>query len=198
MITTLDFLRHGEAEGGTYYRGRTDDPLTWRGRRQMMRSLAGDNGWTHVVSSPLCRCLDFAKTFSRDQRLPLTVDPRLQEIDFGDWEGLDADEIERLWPSALDLFYRNPSAHTPPNGEPYEDFRQRIQDAWQEIKRNGCGKHVLVVTHAGVIRVFFSLLLNMDSRNCFQIQLNHACFSRFKVFHGEASDFVQLISHRQL
>ncbi len=43
-----------------------------------------------VFSSPLTRCLQLAETFSD----AVTTDPRLQELDFGDWEGQRFDDIE--------------------------------------------------------------------------------------------------------
>ncbi|MGR9117200.1 MAG: histidine phosphatase family protein [Gammaproteobacteria bacterium] len=195
--TTIDLLRHGEAAGGSYYRGSTDDPLTALGLIQMDRAVAEPGNWTRVVSSPLIRCLDFAQTFGRQHKLPLLIEPRLKEIHFGDWEGKNADEIIRLWPQALERFYRNPAAHPPHNGEDFLAFRQRVQEAWNDIKTAQRGEHILIVTHAGVIRTLFSLLLNLKDQDCFHIQLNHGCLSRFQIFHHDSSEFVQLISHRQ-
>ena len=196
--TIIDLLRHGEAEGGACYRGSTDDPLTEHGRLQMNHAVAGSAEWTQVVSSPLSRCRDFAETFSRERNLPLNIEPRLQEIHFGDWEGKNADEIGRLWPLALDRFYQNPAIYPPPNGENFTEFKQRIQDAWSDITAAHRGSRLLIITHAGVIRTLFSLLLNIKVQDCYHIQLNHGCLSRFQIYHSESSDFVQLISHRQL
>ena len=53
-------MRHGEPEGGGYYRGITDDPLTQTGWRQMNDAVAGRQSWEVIISSPLVRCLDFA------------------------------------------------------------------------------------------------------------------------------------------
>ena len=60
MPTTIDFLRHGEVTGGSYYRGSTDDQLTQSGWQQM-NSTVENQSWNHIISSPLHRCLDFAQ-----------------------------------------------------------------------------------------------------------------------------------------
>ncbi len=56
MNTTIDFLRHGEVAGGSYYRGSTNDPLTPKGWQQMNQAIA-NRQWDHIISSPLNRCL---------------------------------------------------------------------------------------------------------------------------------------------
>lgn len=196
--TIIDLLRHGEAAGGAYYRGVTDDPLTDCGRLQMYQAVAGPIYWTRIVSSPLRRCLDFAEIFSRERHLPLSIEPRLQELHFGDWEGKNTDEIGRLWPQALERFYQDPYAHPPRNGEDFIAFRHRIQSAWHDITSTHRYGRLLIVTHSGVIRTLFSLLMNLKPQDCFHIQLNHACLIRFQILHNDASDFVQLVSLQQL
>ena len=59
--TTLDFLRHGQPNGGSRYRGNgVDDPLSDLGWRQMRDTTAGVAGWQRVISSPMQRCVAFA------------------------------------------------------------------------------------------------------------------------------------------
>ena len=78
MITTVDFLRHGEANGGSYYRGSKNDPLTKLGWQQMNKAVAGQH-WDHIVSSPLQRCLDFAQQLSEQTKSPLHIKANWQE-----------------------------------------------------------------------------------------------------------------------
>jgi alpha-ribazole phosphatase len=193
-ITTIDLLRHGAVQGGTYYRGRTDDPLSAEGWQQMRPWLAQEK-WTQVVSSPLCRCLDFAKEISQLHALPLQIEARFQEIDFGDWEGKTAAEIDC---HALQRFYQNPLQNPPPHGENLLDFQQRIAQAWQDLLKTSRGETILLITHAGVIRTLFCQLLNVPLERCFAIDVSHASLSRFRHYHDEAGDFVQLNFHNRL
>ncbi|MGH8566487.1 MAG: histidine phosphatase family protein, partial [Gammaproteobacteria bacterium] len=81
--TVVGLLRHGEAEGGPRYRGSTDDPLTANGWMQMWMAVGTEFHWDRIVTSPLARCLDFARELSRRRSLPLEVNDDLRELHFG-------------------------------------------------------------------------------------------------------------------
>ncbi|WP_305909333.1 alpha-ribazole phosphatase family protein [Methylomarinum sp. Ch1-1] len=195
--TTIDLLRHGEALGGACYRGRTDDPLTPLGWRQMQRQTA-DQCWDRIISSPLARCHDFAKQLAKQKNLPLHVDARWQEIDFGDWDGKTAAQIEQRSPAALTRYYADPCGNTPPHGEKHADFSRRVDRAWQALLSRYPEQHLLVVTHAGVIRTLLSQLLGIPFRQSFQIGIGHACLSRLNCYHQTSDTYTQLILHKPL
>ncbi|MDO9424659.1 MAG: alpha-ribazole phosphatase family protein [Methylobacter sp.] len=79
-----------------------------------------------VFSSPLTRCLQLAETFSDT----VTTDTRLQELDFGDWEGKRFDDIEA---GVLQHWTNNFVTASPPNGENFEDLYQRAGSFWQDL-----------------------------------------------------------------
>lgn len=191
MQTTIDFLRHGEVTGGSYYRGVTDDPLTELGWQQMNDTVA-QHHWDHIISSPLQRCLSFAQQLNLKTHTPLSNDTNWQEINFGDWEGKTAEQIN---PAALMRFYQDPINNTPENAESFTAFQTRIDQAWENLISTHQGKHVLVITHAGVIRCLFKLLLNLPTKNLFNIQVNHASLTRFQCFHDTPDNFIKLIFH---
>lgn len=190
-------LRHGEAQGGTYYRGSRDDPLTDLGWQQMQKQTA-DREWDAVISSPLSRCYKFAKHTAKLQQIPLQIEPDLREICFGEWEGKTAEQIMTATPLALQDFYNNPVVNTPPNGEPFEDFWLRVKTAWNTLLSTHQGQHILIISHAGVIRTLFTMTLDIPCNRGFQIEIPHACLSRFKCCHSDNPDFFQLISHNPL
>ena len=99
--STIDLMRHGEPEGGGYYRGITDDPLTQTGWQQMYDAVVGRQAWETIISSPLVRCQGFASDFCVGQSIPLIIEPGFKELDFGLWEGKTADEISQSDPDAL-------------------------------------------------------------------------------------------------
>lgn len=194
--TLVDLIRHGEPEGGSRYRGRQDDPLSPHGWRQMEASLGEQCPWQLVVASPLSRCRAFAESLSEWHGLPLEVDERLVEISFGAWEGLTADQVEQAYPGALRRFYADPAAHPPLGGEALEAFRQRVADARQALEQRHGGKHLLVVCHAGVIRSWLALCLDLPWHSVFRIKVAHAAVSRVQCDrYGEAEPFYQLLFH---
>ena len=62
MLTTIDFMRHGEVAGGSYYRGRTDDPLTKRGWQQMYQTVAS-RSWDQIGFKLVLSCHHYLSSF---------------------------------------------------------------------------------------------------------------------------------------
>ena len=98
----------------------------------------------------------------------MTTDPRLQELDFGDWEGKNFDDIEA---DVLQHWMDNFVTAAPPNGENFENLYQRAGDFWQELLATDA-EQVLVITHAGVIRALLARALNMPLASSFQLRVD--------------------------
>ena len=150
-MTTINILRHGETSGGNIYRGITDQPLTQKGWLQMRNAIGDNSHWQQIISSPLLRCSDFASHISEQLNIPVSFNKKLQEIDFGDWEGLSAAQIYQRSPDELIRFWDNPEKYTPPNGERLLSLQTRVLETWNEII--AMGEDILVITHGGPIRV---------------------------------------------
>ncbi|MFI3218816.1 MAG: alpha-ribazole phosphatase [Methylococcales bacterium] len=119
-----------------------------------------------VFSSPLTRCAQLAQTFSES----VIIDPRLQELNFGDWEGQRFDDIDQI---ALQHWTDNFATATPPNGESFADLYQRAGEFWQELLATPTSSdQVIIVTHAGIIRALLALVLNLPPANAFQFRID--------------------------
>ncbi len=178
----VDLLRHGEPEGGRRYRGRTDDPLSARGWAQMRAAAAAHGPWARVVTSPLGRCRAFAETLAAEAGVPCRVDPRLEELGYGAWEGLTHAEVAERFPAELAAFRRDPLRHRPPGAEPLEGFLARVRAAWETaVEEAQTAGRVLVVTHAGVIRAVVGLVLELPPAAMFRIMAGYAALTRFRL-----------------
>jgi len=201
----LDLLRHGEPSGGECYRGQQDDPLTEKGWRQMRQAVGVFSGWDHLLSSPLRRCSEFADELAQKTSLPLNVNPLLKEISFGEWEGRTAQDIEQTHAQALYNFWQDPVLYTPPGAEPLLDFERRIDNVLQTFIANHHHQHVLVICHAGVIRMILKQVLGLPIERLFAIQIPHAALTRlqFEIYDGQVSSSLifhnsQLIDHEPI
>lgn len=145
-------LRHGATTGGEGFRGRTDDELTAAGFESMVGAAAAIGPVDRVVTSPLARCRHFAQWLADGRCIALAVEPAFAEMDFGSWEGLTATEILRTDAARIEAFWRDPRSTTPPGGESFAAFEARVVAALDALMAGLPGR-VLVVTHAGVIRV---------------------------------------------
>ncbi len=190
----MDLMRHGEPEGGRRYRGRLDDPLSEKGWRQMREAVAGHAPWDAIITSPLRRCAEFAQELSRHHALPLEEDERLMEIGFGEWEGCTAEQLTKRDPHALMNFYRDPVRYRPQGAETLAVFRARVAAAWDELLRRP-DEHLLIVAHAGVIRMILCQVLGMPEERMFSILVPNAGITRVRIEGSGEMRLAQLVSH---
>ncbi|KRD30093.1 fructose-2,6-bisphosphatase [Lysobacter sp. Root916] len=149
--TAIELLRHGDT-GQRSYRGRLDDPLLELGWTQLRAAVVGRD-WDAIVSSPLRRCAEFARELAQARVLPLQLDARLAEYDFGDWQGVPIETLAAEQGEALGRFWSDPVAHPPPGAEPFATFQLRLVAALDEAAAAWPARRVLVVTHGGAIRL---------------------------------------------
>jgi alpha-ribazole phosphatase/probable phosphoglycerate mutase len=187
VSTTLDLMRHGEPVGGRRYRGQVDDPLSEKGWAQMRAAVGDAAPWDRVVASPLARCRAFAETLAGSHGLPLALDARLMEVGFGAWEGKTAAEIEADAPGTLARFKADPVHARPAGAEPLADFHARVAAALDDLLEQHTGEHVLLVGHAGVIRMAFAWALHVPLENAYRVEVASASLTRLRFDDGRAS-----------
>jgi alpha-ribazole phosphatase len=149
-VVAIDLLRHGETVRAGAFCGRTDVPLSKHGWAQMWAATS-DRHWATVVSSPLRRCADFARALARRCAVPLRLDERWREMDFGEWENRTATELLANDPQRLAAFWDDPWHHPPPGGERLAAVQARVLAAWTQIVAER--QPTLIVTHGGPMRV---------------------------------------------
>ncbi|GAA3250774.1 hypothetical protein GCM10020258_05950 [Sphingomonas yabuuchiae] len=130
-------------------------------------------GWTSPAASPpTCRARACAEAIG-----PAEIDPRWRELDFGDWDGLAAGDIE---PEALARFWDDPDAAPPPSGERWSDLVSRVRTAIAELPP----EPTLVVTHGGAIRAALHVLCGFDLRATWSFALPYAALVTLEVWDG--------------
>ncbi|MBS1185575.1 MAG: phosphatase [Proteobacteria bacterium] len=187
MTLVLDLMRHGEPVGGRRYRGQIDDPLSEKGWAQMQAAVGEAAPWTRIVSSPLLRCCEFAEALAERHGLPLALDERLREVGFGEWEGKSAAEIEQVAPGTLARFKADPVNARPAGAEPLADFHARVAAALGDLLEQHAGEHVLLVGHAGVMRMSLAWALQIPLAHAYRIEVATASLTRLRFDNGRAS-----------
>ncbi len=163
-------IRHGQTEFNVQRRlqGRMDSPLTALGAQQarrmgqVLKTFADEpHRWT-VVSSPLGRTLRTAEIVCETIGLGCRIetDDRLMEIDVGDWEGLNGEEIEAARPGAREAPDWLLSA---PRGETWETASQRVA-SWLAEHEEHDDRRRLVVSHGITGRILRGLYAGETSR----------------------------------
>lgn len=166
-------LRHGRpATTGTCY-GRSDPPLAEPPAQLARRVAAVLPPVDRCFASPSPRCLDLARALHAD---PVPV-PALRELDFGSWEGLRWDDVDR---AELDAWAAAPLDHRVGGGERGRDVHARVATwlaggAGEPDRAIGPpGPDDLVVGHAGSIRALAAVVLGEPFETTWRWPVPHA------------------------
>ena len=195
ITTVIDLLRHGDVEGGRKYRGQLDDPLSDLGWQQLRTVTANKQSWQHIITSPLKRCAEFSDELAQKYSLPLEVIPEFREVSFGLWEGKTADEIVKAEPENIKRYWNDPIQETPSQGENLLIFENIILTAWKKMLLDFQGSHILLISHAGVMRIILCYILGMPLTELFKLDIGLAKASRIQVEHAEGETWPRLIFH---
>ncbi len=176
----LLLIRHCESVGNRELRlqGRTDFPLTARGRAQAeeLATALARRPVAAVYSSPTRRALDTADVIAARIGLAVEVEPALEEYHFGELSGLTWPEIQKRRPQLIEELLSD-SADFPryPGEEGREAFRERVCGAlWSIAGRHADQEAVAVVTHAAPIAAFVLDVLERGYRRPIPFTVDNA------------------------
>lgn len=177
--TIIDLIRHGEPVGGRKFRGNSvDDPLSEKGWAQMRDAIGEHCPWSYIVSSPMKRCIEFAREVSEQHGIPLETETDLREVGFGSWEGRQPTEVKQTAPDEYAAFYADPVHARPTGAEPLNDFIERTVNVYQQIVARYHGQHILIVSHAGVMRSIIAHTLHAAPIGLYRIKVENAGICR--------------------
>jgi probable phosphoglycerate mutase len=165
-MSRLVLVRHGETIWHTEnrYAGRTDVALTEKGvsQAETLAVWACNAKLDSVWSSPLSRARLTALPAANAAALPLQVDERLLELDFGRGEGKTDAEMYSEFPEERASFVLNPTMHFLPGGEDPIYAVERGMAALHAIAiASGPNGRALVVAHSTLLRLVLCALLGI-------------------------------------
>lgn len=166
-VGSVVLLRHGRTAYNAAGRlqGQVDIPLDevglWQAE-QGAAALAVLHEPTRVVASDLVRAAVTAEHYAKVTGAEISLDPRLRERSFGDWEGLERGEIEARWPEQFDVWRRG---HEPQsvNVEARAAVASRMVEAIEAHGNDlGPSDTLVVVSHGAAITIAVTALLGLD------------------------------------
>ena len=178
-MKTLYIVRHGETDWNKMgkYQGITDVPLNENGLNQAKAcgQALKDVKFDRILSSDLSRALVTAEVIRGERTTPITVDKRLRELNFGDWEAMLFSDIEDRWPGLIDEMYLRPHLVKVPNG--LEEF----------INVNNEEETLLIACHGGTIRTLLCKLLDISISHCWNFSQGNTAINR--IFYNGMGEF---------
>ena len=152
----LIIVRHGQTQmnvEGIFF-GKLDPGLNEMGRVQCKKAcdILKKHGYDAIYSSDLVRASETAELVNY-LKLPIKFDKRLQEIDFGIFEGLSYKEIKEKYPVECEKSKNEWKTFDFVTGESLERLQSRAVEFVESLDKT---KNNLVVTHWGVINCILS------------------------------------------
>jgi probable phosphoglycerate mutase len=160
------FLRHGQTDWNVSerFQGQEDIDINAVGRRQAdengrkLARILGTAPGFDFVASPLRRTCETMRRVRTQMGLSpdgFHTDMRLKEVNFGDWQGYVAEEIEARTPGIIERRLADKWNFRPSGAgaESYAMLAGRVRGWLDELTQETVG-----VIHGGVIRALFHLI----------------------------------------
>lgn len=164
-MTDLILIRHGETDWNIEgrYQGQSDVPLNPAGIKQAedLAKRLRDYRMDAIFSSDLSRAQKTAEIISRVNGASLYLDPRLREIDQGEWEGMLFHDIRTRYAKAFEERLRDPLQVAPPGGETVGQVRQRVLEAIKDIIASYPRGVIAIVSHGLALAIIKVHLNNL-------------------------------------
>ena len=172
-MLTLVLTRHGltaRSSPEQHLGQRIDIGLTNEGRAQaeaLGRRLAGIR-FDRIVTSPLRRARQTAELIAGSAALAAGVEsePRLEEMDYGRWEGLTYEQIREHDAALRDAWEADPATIACPDGESGDDVAERCRAFLGDLIEShggdpGADRLVLAVGHSTTNRILICVALDI-------------------------------------
>lgn len=184
---TIYLIRHGQDDEAVRG-GWSQSSLSPEGIRQAQElankvyALRKTMKISRVFASDLPRALETAQPIANLLQLEEELLPEFREMNNGSLAGMPNEEADRDYPS---FHWSQMDWDEPyPQGESPHEFYERIKKAWRDFIRLNSQKNVILVSHAGVMRIIFALVREEDFTNKSK-RMDFPCAQIFTLELGE-------------
>ncbi|HZQ26504.1 MAG TPA: histidine phosphatase family protein [Acidimicrobiales bacterium] len=175
----LYLVRHGQTtwNASGLLLGRADPPLTSVGEAQAGAVAAWLGAMlapgARVVSSPLVRARATASALG----LPVEVDERWVEVDYGSYDGMPLADV----PASVWAEWRADAGFTPPGGESLAAVGTRVRQACASLQADAAEGDVVVVSHVSPIKAAVAWAVDAPDTSSFRMHLDVAAVCRIAI-----------------
>lgn len=172
--TTLYIVRHGQTDWNVEKRiqGVSDIPLNEAGKLQVaaLRDMLNSLSFSYCYSSDLQRAVQTAHILLEGNGfVPVQLDSRLRQRNFGSWEGRLYDEL-------------HDSLQWQRQVESDTAMQERIVTCLYEIAERHKGAYILIITHGGVMRNLIATASTVFKPE--EIQVENMAILTLKIYDG--------------
>ncbi len=187
-MTKFLLVRHGRSEWNANGRiqGQIDIALDEAGQQQAQRvaDRLAQETIIAVYSSPLLRAKATAETIAAKFDLPVNLDARLMEYDFGVMSGLTWDQVVENHPDVANRWLEDPWVVPVEGSEGRVNFAARVMSAMHDIDAQQPAGPVVVVAHGGTFGVYLTAMLGLDLRRRHPFHFGNTSVSLIEIQDG--------------
>lgn len=173
-------VRHAQTDWNKkhIFRGRAEVELNRTGIRHAEKTstLLADVKVEAIYTSPLKRALVTAQILARPHNLKPKEMEGLIDIDYGDWQGLLREDVERNFPTLYQKWKEEPDKMKFPGGESLKDVKERVIKAFEEILSSS--NLSFLVSHRVVIKIILLHVLGLPLSAFWKVRQDPCAISR--------------------
>lgn len=192
MITVIDLFRHPESEmnalfphliGGRSNEAKVTEKGYWQAEKFAQRLKIERPVFDAVFVSPALRTREMARIAQEMTGLHpnMIVEPRIQEIDQGDWEGLP--RAVHHTPEIIQDIIAKRGHHKAPNGESQFEVEQRGVGFAKECLEHYQGGHVGLYTHGLFTKCLLRFVQNWDPLKTYYTEIDNTAITTIEYHH---------------
>lgn len=196
-------IRHGNTifNKQKIFRGHTDVPLDDMGLQQAEKTgkFLSNIKISQIYCSPLTRAVQTAEQILSHQKqiLKITKEDGFLDLNFGNWEGKNYNQVQKEYPEIYNTWVRKPHLVNIPGGETLADAKERsfrsMNNILKEYKEKQGLQIFAVVSHRVINKLLINSILGLDESKFWQIKQDPCCINIFE--YRYENFFVLLINY---
>ncbi len=175
----LYFIRHGQTDWNVKgkIQGSYDSELNETGIAQAIelsqKIMESHINISKIYSSKQKRALQTAVILGNEISVECIPFEGVEEINFGEWEGLSWNEVQETYPMTYKEWYQDRRYTKTPKGESYQELLERVLSAVHKIIATN-HDNVAIVTHSAVIMSLRCYITNTPFHELLQFKMDNA------------------------
>ena len=202
----LYIVRHRQTEWNVLekFQGQLNSPLTPEGIEKVketakeLKNIKFKAGYTSQMGRTIATAEmilennKYEQEKTSDQKLKLQKLPELNEIHFGEWQGLTFKETFVKYPKEAHNYFYDVKNYNAKNikGEELKDGLERFLKGLEKIREEQKSGNILIVTHGTVLELFFNHIQNREADDLDERKLIGN--GRYKIFTFENEKYIAL------
>lgn len=184
-MTRLILVRHCTTicnEGGVLS-GLTDSKLSEKGKLQAnkLTEFLKNEKIDKIYTTPFSRTKETVKNLAKIKNIQIEESDLLNEINFGNFEGLSFKKIEKDYPKEFEKMIKEGFEYKYPSGESLIDTFHRVKNQIDIILEQNKNKSILICSHGGTIRNIISYLLCNDYKYHWNFRVDNGSITEIEV-----------------